>query len=179
MIGKLIIKTAADHPAELRTLEELVALLAEHDCSGLRWASRLLIRRGDVPHSHPTLTLNTRSSGDGLLAIYLHEQLHWWTVRCPGTQPAIEATRQDWPSVPAASAGGARDDASTRLHLIVCFLEQRGLEHVLGASRATAIARGDLYQWVYRQVIERADVLSEICDRHGLWPPALAEKLPG
>jgi len=57
---------------------------------------------------HPTLTLGCRPvCDDELLAIYLHEQLHWYAVDAPGLDAAVEEMRRWYPSVPPAPAAHA------------------------------------------------------------------------
>ena len=55
---------------------------------------RVLIENWAVPHSHPVLTMNTRTAGDDLLSTYLHDQMHGWTDAQLGISDAINATRE-------------------------------------------------------------------------------------
>ena len=88
------VAAATSDARELASADELRALLVAHDLSGLRWTDEVIIRRGTIPHSHPTLTLNTASTGDALLSSYIHEQLLWWLDARPGTDRAIAATER-------------------------------------------------------------------------------------
>lgn len=171
-VSEVTIETASDHPRELQTADALRELLATCDLSGLQWTSRVVVENWVIPHSHPVLTLNTRVQGDQLLAAYLHEQMHWWTAQHPGFGSAISDTRREWPSVP--DEGGAGDEHSTRLHLIVCHLERRAMERVVGRSRTTAVLRdqihGQVYPWVYSEIEIRQQVLDQVCTSRDLWP---------
>jgi hypothetical protein len=171
------VETASDDPREARTAAELRELLTSHGLAGLQWTARVKIEHWVVPHSHPVLTLNTRNHGDELLAAYLHEQLHWWTANLPAFGPAIDDTRQVWPTVRLAEEGGADGEHSTRLHLIVCHLEWRAMQHVVGPQRASAVLRrqidGRVYPWVYDQVHSHERALDRLCTDRGLWPDRL------
>jgi hypothetical protein len=102
----------------------------------LEWTDRVVIQAAVRPHSHPVLTLNTRRSGDSLLAVYVHEQLHWWLADHDGIGAAIDATRERWPSTPSSEDGGARSDWSSRLHLYVCYLKHKAMDLLADRVRA-------------------------------------------
>jgi hypothetical protein len=177
-VSEVAIETASDDPRELRTAAQLRELLVTCDLTGLQWTSRVVIEHRVIPHSHPVLTLNTRVHGDHLLATYLHEQMHWWTSEHPGFGLAIRDTRREWPTVPDTDEGGARDERSTRLHLIVCHLERRAMEVVAGKSRAAAVLGEQIldriYPWVYGQIEIHDRLLDEICSERHLWPARVA-----
>lgn len=67
-------------PREEAVRHELIELLRQHKVSGWTFTGEMIIEQGVTLHSHPSLTLNTRSDGDELLASYLHEQMHWLLV---------------------------------------------------------------------------------------------------
>ncbi|RNI25238.1 hypothetical protein [Flexivirga caeni] len=173
------IETASELPQEIATAAELRRLLRAYDLRGLEWTDRVIVRTGQPSHSHPVVTLNTRRTGDSLLATYLHEQLHWWLIDHDQAAAAIDATGATWPSTPSASDGGARSDHSTRLHLFVCFLEHRAMQLLTGPDRASDVLTtqidAGLYPWVRRELREQQTALSTLCDRYELWPPRLRE----
>lgn len=160
--------------AELAVTRELKRLRDRHDLAGLEWTCVVVVdgSPGIVPHSHPVLTLSTRRQGWLLLATYLHEQLHWWLSQ-PILHERVGAAsvelKDRWPKVPTASDGGARDVASTRLHLIVCSLEVRAMEAVAGGAVAQTLLEtrvsGKVYPWVYRQAQAQQVWLATLCDR--------------
>lgn len=176
-VSQVAIDTATDDPRERRTADKLRDLLDRLDVSGLQWTTHVRIEHWIVPHSHPVLTLNTRVEGDDLLSTYLHEQLHWWTAEHPAFGAAVADTSALWPDVPIADAGGAADEHSTRLHLIVCHLERRAMQQVVGGERSSATLQrqidGQVYPWVYGQIRRHADELDRVCTVHGLWPDRL------
>jgi hypothetical protein len=177
-IVEISVEAKTDDVREVRTRDELRDLIAINDLSGLQWTDQVLIENWVVPHSHPILTLNTRTTGDDLLATYLHEQMHWWTGAHPGIDEAISATRETWPTVPDASAGGARDESSTREHLILCHLEHRAVAMLIGEDRANSVLQRQImdvvYPWVYAQVHLLGPNLDEICTNRELWPTRLS-----
>lgn len=142
-VDEVGVEASLDDPRELQTRDELRRLLVAHDLSGLQWTDRVVVESRAVPHSHPVLTLNTRHTGDDLLTTFLHEQLHWWGTAHPYWPDAVEATRPSWPSVPESVEGGAKDERSTREHLLLCSLEHRALRAVVGESRCRDVETSD------------------------------------
>lgn len=177
-VAEVSVEAKTDDPRELRTRDELRQLIARYDLSGLQWTDQVVVENWVIPHSHPILTMNTRTAGDDLLAAYLHEQLHWWIDAQPSIASAADATRREWPSVPEAAAGGAKDEYSTREHLILCHLEHHAMRAVIGTDRSDAVLRrqtADLvYPWVYAQISRLTPTLDGICTHHDLWPPRLS-----
>lgn len=177
-VSEVSFEAASDNPRELRTVAELRELSVTCDLSGLQWTPRVVVQNRVVPHSHPVLTLNTRVTGDPLLATYLHEQMHWWTADHPGFGLAIGDTRSEWARVADRAEGAAGDEHSTRLHLIVCHLERRAMECVVGKSRTAAVLweqiRDRIYPWVYGQIETHGRWLDQVCSERDLWPARIA-----
>lgn len=177
-VSEVSIEAASDNPRELGTVAELRELMVTCDLTGLQWTPRVVVQHRVIPHSHPVLTLNTRVTGDSLLATYLHEQMHWWTADHPGFGLAISDTRSEWAVVADNAAGGSRDEHSTRLHLIVCHLERRAMECVVGRSRTAAVLhdqiRDRIYSWVYGQIEIHDRWLDQVCSERDLWPARIA-----
>lgn len=127
------------------------------------------IERGVIPHSHPVLTLSDRYGDDDehLLATYLHEQLHWWSMECPGArdgrdEAVYERLAKDYP-LPIEPPEGCGDELSNLIHLHVCWLEFEALCGLLGDERARTILRSlPYYRAVYRTVLDEAEMLREI-----------------
>ncbi len=159
-------------PEEEQAGWQLLRLLQRYDLRTWQFTDAVQIDRTAIPHSTPVLTLNARYLKDDhrALATYLHEQLHWFA---PGWRPevnrAIEELRQRYPSVPPREAGGARDENSTYLHLVVCPLEYAAMIDVVGteAARAT-VERADVYTWIYATVLREWDYFDDLLNRYGL-----------
>jgi hypothetical protein len=154
--------------AEVQTRDQLLRLLREFDVSKWIFTDRVLIDERSIPHSHPVLTLFTRYTDDDdlLIATFLHEQIHWYLVaKQAATNDAIADLKALFPAVPIGGRAGARNEYSTYLHLVVCYLEWRVTESVLGeqrARRAMEFFTTSHYTWVYRTVLARGAEIERI-----------------
>jgi hypothetical protein len=158
------------------TAAELRRLLARFDTSRWTFTREVRVDRTVIPHSHPVLTLHARHLGEPelLLSTYLHEQIHWWLEENPEATDAARAElRERYPEVPVGYPEGARDERSTYVHLIVCWLEIEAMRDVAGAEwaqRALDELVGDHYTWIYGRVRDDGEAIGEIVRRHGLVP---------
>ena len=163
-------------PDEARTRDQLRRLLATYDLSPWIYTKSIVIDERAVPFSHPVLTLHTRHAKDDelLLSTFVHEQFHWFLAeRREATEQAIADLRKLFPAVPAGGTAGARDEYSTYLHLLVCYLEQQADLRVLGELRTKRIMdfwATDHYTWVYETVISRSRELGQIMRERKLIP---------
>jgi hypothetical protein len=165
--------------AEHRTRATLLGLLDTFDLTQWTFTDELVIDEQAWPHSHPVLTLDARyDDPELLLAAFVHEQLHWFEETRPKQRDAfIGATVAHYPHVPTARPEGAGDEESTRLHLLVCHLEQRALQTLLGpvsAKRLVMRLSEHHYRWIYRTVLLDRSRLAELVVRHGLVPAGLS-----
>jgi hypothetical protein len=175
---RISLETAAGHPREVRTVAELTRLLDEYELSGLQWTDRVIVQFLARSHSHPVLTLCTLYTGTHLLALYIHEQVHWWVGDHPGIGAAIDDSKALWPEVPNNDGGGAGSEFSTRLHLFVCHLEHRAMEQLVGELNADSLLEDQIhgspsYPWIRAQVMDHAAALDRVCSAHDLWPDRL------
>jgi len=159
-------------PGEARTREQLQRLLDAYDLSPWIYTKSIVIDEKAIPFSHPVLTLHTRQAKDDDLFVstFLHEQLHWFLMeRSEATALAIADLRRLFPTVPAGGTAGARDEESTYLHLLVCYLEQHADIRVLGELRTKQVMdfwATDHYTWVYQTILSRSrDIGQVIRDR--------------
>jgi hypothetical protein len=171
---ELRIELAQDSEREKETANLLSALVKSYDLSAWVFTHAVTIEEGVIPHSHPVLTLNTRHLGDRdqLLALFLHEQIHWF-LAAPDNEMAIEnATtelRKKFPAPPSSQYGGAANERSTYLHLILNWLEFEALSQILGVDTAISVLeRKDVYEWIYKTVRERHSEIESVVDRHKL-----------
>ena len=170
------VETATGRPEEDRVKSLLEGLLSDYDTSKWEFTDRVVIEHLAIPRSHPVLTLGTRfivRTALGVLTTYLHEQIHWYLVeRGENTASAIEELRQRYPDVPDRDHGGAHDDHSTYLHLLVNWLELESLRIVVGPEKADETLRqavdGPVYGWIYRRVFEDYDVIGGVVRRNQL-----------
>lgn len=168
---QLTVSLAHDSEAERELRDQLLRAVERHDLSEWIVTTEILVDETQIPHSHPVLTVHTRHLGDedALLSTFLHEQLHWWVLeRSEALDRARAAMRELYPDVPSAEEGGARDERSTYLHLVVCDLELQATAKLLGEERAREIQRAwTHYEWVYERVLEDPRI-REIMRREGL-----------
>jgi hypothetical protein len=124
--------------------------------------------------SHPVLTLHTRhvENDQQLLSTFVHEEIHWHLVaKAEQTQSAISDLMKMYPSVPSGGREGARDTASTYLHLIVNYLEFQAMKELVGDRQAEDVFEfwsTDHYTWIYRTVLSDETKIGEVVARHGL-----------
>ena len=107
-----------------------------------------------------------------LLSTYLHEQIHWLTdAKIESTNTAITMLKLVFPRVPVGFPKGAKDEHSTYLHLIVCYLEQEALREYFNEIRVRAVYKfwqNDHYTLVYKQVELYQDIFARIMVKSGL-----------
>lgn len=126
---------ASVQQAAERVRDMLADLRQKHDLARFEYAKKVRIAPTEIPHSHPTITLNTWIRDDlTLLSTYLHEQMHWYVTWyshafAPQWQELFRQLRARYPAVPVGGADGAQDEFSTYLHLIVNWLEIEAVSH--------------------------------------------------
>jgi len=163
-------------PEEARTRDQLQRLLATYDLSPWIYTKAIVIDERAIPFSHPVLTLHTRHAKDDelLLSTFVHEQFHWFLAeRLEATEAAIADLRKLFPTVPAGGAAGARDEYSTYLHLLVCYLEQQADLRILGELKAKQVMdfwATDHYTWVHQTVTSRSRDIGQIAREKKLIP---------
>jgi hypothetical protein len=174
--AKLEIALKQGTPDEARTRDQLQRLLATYDLSPWIYTRSIVIDERAIPFSHPVLTLHTRHAKDDelLLSTFVHEQFHWFLAnRREATEEAITDLRKLFPTVPAGGTAGARDEYSTYLHLLVCYLEQQADLQLLGELKTKQVMdfwATDHYTWVYQTVVSRSRDIGRIMRDRKLMP---------
>lgn len=158
---------------EQATKEQLHRVLQEYDLSKWIFTEKVLVDYyTSIPHSHPILTLNTRYVDDDerLLSTFVHEQIHWFTNSKPdGVDKTVAEFKTLYPEVPVGKGQGARDEFSTYLHLIVCYLEFSAVTELLGEPKAREIMAGwRHYKWIYKTVLNEGDKLKAVIEKNKL-----------
>jgi hypothetical protein len=171
-----------DTAGEAQTRDQLRRLLAAYDVSPWIYTRSVVIDERAIPFSHPVLTLHTRHAKDDdlLLSTFVHEQFHWFLAERPeAREQAIADLRKLFPTVPAGGSAGARDESSTYLHLMVCYLEQQADVRLLGELKTRQVIEfwaSDHYTWVYQTILSRGgDVAKVLLDRK-LMPGSLTTR---
>ncbi|HVQ57022.1 MAG TPA: hypothetical protein VMS29_09720 [Pyrinomonadaceae bacterium] len=173
---KIEISLKNNTPAETKTKAQLERLIAAHDLTKWTFTRKVEIDEKAIPHSHPVLTMSARHIKDDelLLSTYVHEQIHSHLVNLSKeTDEAIKELRVLFPKVPAGAPEGARDENSTYLHLLVCYLEYRADRELMGELKAKQVIEfwsTDHYNWVYRIVLERTRDIGNIAFKYKLVP---------
>jgi hypothetical protein len=161
------------------TKQNLEHLVQVYDLKPFIFTDMIHIQSRVVPHSHPVLTLNSRfaESPHRLLSVFLHEQLHWWGEMNPEkVNLAIKDLKNLIPVIP--KEGMARNQQSTYLHFIICYLDYRALQHFLGKKQAdhilvTMIEEDKIYPWIYGRIFEKYHDIEGIIRKHQLEPHPL------
>lgn len=80
--------------------------------------------------------------------------------------------RNEYPSVKVGrKEGGARDEESTYLHLLVCLLKFEALSELVGRERTVGfVLRKPYYAWIYNKVVSDYKDLKRITLKRGLVP---------
>jgi len=164
------ITTKNDTEREKSTAVLLKEVLSEYDLSKWIFTNKVIIEQGVIPHSHPVLTLNTRSTDKKeILDVFVHEQLHWYVNKYPESEKnAIAEFRKRYKEVPYKNRAGARDEHSTYLHLIVCYLEYKSMISLIGKEDAKQLMwNQNHYTWIYNKVIEDETFIGKVLKKNG------------
>ena len=155
----------------------LIDLRQRFDLAPFEYCRQVRIAPGEIPYSHPQITLNSFVQGElALLSTYLHEQMHWYVTWYSHTQASswqrlFTSLRERYPQVPDAESGGAPDEFSTYLHFPVNWIEIETVsrfferDHVLEYVNALPF-----YRWIYKTVVADWDRLGALFIEQGLIP---------
>ena len=178
----LRLELASKSEAEEDVGRRLVNLFECYPLARWTFTDRVVIAEGATPRSHPVITLGTGYPHDtALLCSYLHEQLHWWSVTCPGAtagrdRPVVEILRSRYQTLPIDPPEGCGSERSNLVHLHVCWLELEVLAHLFGWHWAEKRAqRVPFYRSIYRAVVEDRDELRTLFVHAGMGLPASEE----
>lgn len=180
------IELANNSPNEQKAKEQLERLLKEYDMTRWIFTKRIRIEQRVQPHSHPVLTLNTRSIDNDRRALtnFVHEQIHWFLAGRPReTNDAIRDVKRLYPDAPDnPTKGGARNKDSTWLHLVVCQLEFESARVLFGEEQAMVLMKHIIdesqtlnlgYFWIYQKVLDDQQRLSAVIRTHKLALPGM------
>jgi catechol 2,3-dioxygenase-like lactoylglutathione lyase family enzyme len=150
-----------DSETERATREQLLGLFDKYDLTRWAYTDVVRIEDGAVPHSHPVLTLSTRSPHEmALLSTYVHEQLHWFSVNAHNPEGEAELLAR-YPN----------HEWSTYIHFHVCWLELDALATLFPRDDVKEyLLRKPYYQDIYATVVRDDDALGELFRAHGLVP---------
>jgi hypothetical protein len=161
------------------TKKNMLGLASEYNLDPYLYTKKINIESRVIPHSNPILTLNTRNAviPQKILSSWLHEEFHWWAdMNREKIEKAVADFRTMYPVLP--QVGGARNEYSTYLHLVVCFLEYKAVSLYLGEVKAREMllefATVDaIYPWIYTQILNRTKEIENVVKDHKLLPEGL------
>ncbi len=177
------VKLVSDTEARRRLRSRLLRVVRSDDRLD-KWlfTRHVLIDDSTVSHSRPVLTLGTgvtSKSSSGLPSEFLHEQIRRHLSMHPAeSKLAMEDLRRKYPTAKVGrEQGGARNEESTYLHLLVCFLELESLSELVGKKKASSlIATKPYYTWVCGKVASDAGTPAEmVSDRRLALPKTKPE----
>ena len=169
--------TAARRNAE-RVRDMLVALRQRFDLTPFEYCNEVRIAPTETPFSHPRITLSSFAFDElGLATMYLHEQMHWYVTwfshaRPQGWRDIFARLRARYPDAPASfDTGGAQDEFSTYLHLIVNWLELEVVGRFFARDEVERrLCALPFYRWIYQTIIDDQDMLGALYSEFGLLP---------
>lgn len=167
------ITTKNDSKYEVGVAERMQNLLDEYDLSKWIFTRKVIVEDNVIPHSHPVLTLNTKNQGNNeLLSTFIHEQIHWYLsddANKGRVSNAMDEFKRKYKDVPVGGRKGARDEYSTYLHLIVCYLEYAGIAELISQEVAEKVTSGmNHYTWIYEKVLYDRAYIADVVTRNKL-----------
>ena len=172
---RLKIKTKHHDPQEEAKKRQIERLAQQYDLKKYTLTRDIVIERGVISHSHPTLTLNLRflDNDDLALSAYVHEQGHWvLTERGPrGNGALFDDLTRSFHIVDYSVPNGDGEMKSSYFHIAVCMLEWQAMEALVGAERARSAIewkQRDHYKAIYAIVLNQRLEVEGILSRSGV-----------
>ena len=171
--------------SELKTKNQLLRLIKTYNLYDSKWifTKEIIIDRKSIPTSHPVLTLHTRHLKDDelLLSTFIHEQAHRFLSdeRRKERDAAVKELEKMFPKVPVGFPKGGRSEFSTYQHILIIYLEYRGVQELLGELKAKQVMdfwATDHYTWIYKTVLEKRRDVGKIVFKHNLFPKSKPTK---
>jgi hypothetical protein len=172
----IVFSTEHNSGGEQKTIELIKSLNKAHDLTKWQFSEAIHINKKAIPHSHPILTLHTRHNKsqdiDLLLSTYLHENIHrYLDNHQTALTDIILALKKRFPNVAVGYPEGARDEYSSYLHMVVCFLELDAIRQLLSEARYNKVVKfwqEDHYTWIYKLVVEHDNEIATLIKQHEL-----------
>lgn len=126
-----------NYPEELERVALLEYLVQKYKAPG--FTLDVVVEKGAVPHSHPVLTLNTRSQSDlSVLKTLIHEQFHWWVQEHPRYSECVEYLKTKYEDDGEHNKSGKHPNSYWE-HIIVCFNTRNYLKAILSNDEVEAV----------------------------------------
>jgi hypothetical protein len=155
---------------EAQTRRQLRDVLAEYDVDPWVFERAIRVDAASFGSSEPVITLSTQHRGDdlGLLAEFVHEQIHVF-VKGPSLRAALDTLRTMYPNAPTERPRGGPSATATYLHLVVNWLELDAMAELVGEETARRLADEEgHYTWINDRVLEDTQKLGRLLARHDL-----------
>lgn len=172
---RLKVKTKHHDPQEEAKKQQIERLAQQYDLKKYTLTRNILIERGVISHSHPTLTLNLRflDNDDLALSAYVHEQGHWvLTDRGPRRNGSLfDDLTRSFRLVDYRVPSGDGEMKGSYFHIAVCALEWQAMEALVGAERARAVIewkQRDHYKAIYAIVLSQRPEVETVLRRNGV-----------
>lgn len=106
------------------------------------------------------------------MSTYLHENIHGY-LDAHQTKLAdiIAVLKKRFPNVAVGYPEGARDEYSTYLHMVVCFLELDAIRQLLSEARYNKVInfwQTEHYTWIYKLIDEHDNEIAMLIKQHKL-----------
>ena len=154
----IVISLKNDSERERITKKSLENILSKYSLDKWVFCQNVTIEQDARGKAFPFITLSAwRDAEEGLLAQFLHEQIHWIeNGKEEQKNQAIEELKAIFPNAPVGRPEGADNEKSTYWHLIICRLEFLALIELLGEEKAKNILLNrKVYTWIRRIVVEK------------------------
>ena len=164
-----------DDPGEEQGKLQVMRLAQQYNLKKYTITRDILIERGVIPHSKPTLTLNLRflDNDDLALSSYVHEQGHWvLTERGPRmNRPLLAELMRAFPGLDYRQPSGDGEEIGSYYHIAVCMLEWQAMEALAGPERARKAVEWkshDHYKAIYAIDLAQRPAVESILVRNGV-----------
>lgn len=155
-----------DSERERKVAEILRDLFEEYDLP--TFTENIVIEEGAVPHSHPILTLNTRTLDTfTVMQVFIHEQFHWYATQHPEYQNALEALKEHSRTTEVYKNQDQKE--SFLEHLIVCFNTRNTLTSILTEEEVSSIySAWQAYPEIEKFVLDEWEKIKKVLELHSL-----------
>lgn len=137
MISNIYAKN--NNETELEVVEIVRDLCKQYDIPAFTYT--VCIEKGSIPHSHPELTLNTRTTDRRtILKTLIHEQFHWYAQNHSKYEKCIEYLKTKYQDDGEHNKSGTYPNSYWE-HIIVCFNTRKYLSAIIPTD----------FDWTYDQ----------------------------
>ncbi len=147
--------TAKNNLEEEKEVVEIVKELTEKYNIPL-FTNRIQVETKVIPHTHPILTLNTRTRDHvDLLQTLVHEQFHWFAQQNPKYDKAIKYLKKNYEDNRECNITGKYPNSFWE-HIIVCFNTRKTLSKLINKKELEhAYTVGHQYMKTEKLVLDK------------------------